>query len=157
MMPSLDAAAIAAFTDEFRLSLPAIESAIDAAARDRLDRVNAREAHRLIHALKGAASMVGLAAFGYLLNVVEEQLEKAVVAKGPLPEEVFAIVRESMPLCQTYGTPLGASVEPIALDLLRTLRQDAGESAIAVRPDRNRSRAKWRSRPRLRPERAEPR
>ena len=93
MMPSLDAAAVAAFTDEFRLSLPAIQSAIDAAALDPLDRVQAREAHRLIHALKGAASMVGLAAFGYLLNVVEEQLEKAVVTKGPLPEDVFAIVR----------------------------------------------------------------
>jgi chemosensory pili system protein ChpA (sensor histidine kinase/response regulator) len=137
MMPSLDAAAVAAFTDEFRLSLPSIQSAIDAAARDPFDRVHAREAHRLIHALKGAASMVGLAAFGYLLNVVEEQLERAVVTKGPLSDDVLTVVREAMPLCQSYMDAAlgGQTVEPIARDLLRALRQDCGESAVAALRD----------------------
>jgi chemosensory pili system protein ChpA (sensor histidine kinase/response regulator) len=134
MMSSLDAAAVAAFTDEFRLSLPAIQTAIEEAARDPLDRVHAREAYRLIHALKGAASMVGLAAFGYLLNVIEEQLDKAIAAKGPLADDVVAIVREAMPLCQAYmdSALAGQSVEPVALNLLRALRQDDGVAAATA-------------------------
>jgi chemosensory pili system protein ChpA (sensor histidine kinase/response regulator) len=134
MISSLDAAAVAAFTDEFRLSLPAIHNAIEAAVSDRTDRAAAREAHRLVHALKGAASMVGLAAFGYLLNAAEEQLERSIATPGPLDGDVLATVRDAMPLCQAYmETALsGEPVEPVALTLLRALRQDDGAAAVAA-------------------------
>ena len=57
----LDETAIGAFTEEFQQSLPAILEALDVVDRDRSDRAAAHEAYRLIHALKGGASMVGLA------------------------------------------------------------------------------------------------
>jgi chemosensory pili system protein ChpA (sensor histidine kinase/response regulator) len=102
MMPSLDAAAIAAFTDEFRLSLPAIRLAMEHARQNRVDLAQAREAHRLIHSLKGAASMVGLAAFGYLLNELETHIEQAIAAKAPLGDHTFEITAYTLPRLQGY-------------------------------------------------------
>ncbi|MBY0495178.1 MAG: chemotaxis protein CheW [Cyanobacteria bacterium] len=129
MNPSIDAAAVAAFTEEFRQSLPAIQIAIETAGRDRLDRAAAREAHRLIHALKGAASMVGLAAFGFLLNELEEIVEKGIAGRGPVTDDVLDTVRESMPHFQSYIDALlsGQTVEPYARALLTRLHP--GESA----------------------------
>jgi chemosensory pili system protein ChpA (sensor histidine kinase/response regulator) len=133
-MTPLDAATAAAFTDEFRHSLPAIAAALDAAARDREDRSGAREAHRLIHALKGAASMMGLAAFGYLLNAVEERLERSMAPSGAIADDTLAVTRQALPLLQTYMDAVlsGEAVEPIAIDLLRALRPDdeAGEVLV---------------------------
>ena len=85
---AIQATAVAAFTDEFRQSLPTILAALDAVDRDRSDRAAVKEAHRLIHALKGGASMVGLAAFGYLLNVAEELIETSATGPPPVTDEV---------------------------------------------------------------------
>jgi chemosensory pili system protein ChpA (sensor histidine kinase/response regulator) len=134
MTPSLDATAIAAFTDEFRQNLPAIHTALGAADRDRFDRVHIREAHRLVHALKGAASMVGLAAFGYLLNVAEDALDRAIAASGPLGNDVLAVMADSIPQFEGYMNAAlsGQPVEPVAMTLLRALRQDDGPEAVAA-------------------------
>ncbi len=51
MTQHLEATAVAAFTDEFQHSLPAILAALDAVDRDRSDRAATHEAYRLIHAL----------------------------------------------------------------------------------------------------------
>jgi chemosensory pili system protein ChpA (sensor histidine kinase/response regulator) len=120
MMPSLDAAAIAAFTDEFRLSLPAIRLAMEHARQNRVDLAQAREAHRLIHSLKGAASMVGLAAFGYLLNELETHIEQAIAAKAPLGDNTFELTAYTLPRLQGYMDALLArqSVEPMGRELL---------------------------------------
>lgn len=129
---SFGAAAVAAFTEEFRSSLPAIQSSIDAARVDRLSRAAAREAHRLIHALKGAASMVGLAAFGFLLNELEEVAEKGIAERGPLTDEVLDAVRDALPLLQSYIDALlnGQSVEAVACALLARLRPDEAAADI---------------------------
>lgn len=86
---SLDAATAAAFTDEFRQCLPQIDRALDAVSADRLNRVGIREAHRLVHALKGAASMVGLAALGYLLNIAEDVLERELALRDPISDDTI--------------------------------------------------------------------
>ena len=80
-----------------------------AAERDRLDRVPRREAYRLIHALKGAASMVGLAAFGYLLNVAEELLERSIADAGAArPTTSLAIAaRQHAALRRLHGRGAG--------------------------------------------------
>lgn len=134
MTPSLDASAVAAFTEEFRQNLPAILTALDTADADRFDRAATREAHRLIHALKGAAAMVGLAAFGYLLNEAEELLDRAIATPGPLADDVLAVLRESIPHFHGYmeAALSGQPVEPVAMSLLRSLRQDDGPDAAAA-------------------------
>jgi chemosensory pili system protein ChpA (sensor histidine kinase/response regulator) len=134
MTRPLEGTALAAFTDEFRQSLPLILAALEAAGHDHSDRAAAHEAHRLIHALKGAASMVGLAAFGYLLNAAEELLEGPTVGSAPLmTDEVAAIMRVSMPRFAQYmdAALVGRPVEPVALDLARALRLGVGPADVA--------------------------
>jgi chemosensory pili system protein ChpA (sensor histidine kinase/response regulator) len=120
----IQATAVAAFTDEFRQSLPAILAALDSVNENRSNRAATREAHRLIHALKGGASMVGLAAFGYLLNVAEELIEGSTAGQAVISDEVLEGLRASMPRFASYmdAALSGQAIEPIALGLARTLR-----------------------------------
>ncbi|HUQ89382.1 MAG TPA: chemotaxis protein CheW [Vicinamibacterales bacterium] len=133
-MTPIDAATAAAFTDEFRSSLPAIAAALDAAEQDRLDRAGIREAHRLIHALKGAASMMGLAALGYLLNAAEEKLERALAASGAISDDTINVTRQVLPMLPAYMEAVlgGKAVEPIALDVLRALQPADDPTAITL-------------------------
>jgi chemosensory pili system protein ChpA (sensor histidine kinase/response regulator) len=134
MSTHLDVSAVAAFTDEFKASLPGILAALDNAAANRSDRASAREAHRLIHALKGAASMVGLAALGYLLNVAEDLLDRSMATAAPLSDEVLTMLRDSMPQFAAYmdAALSHLAIEPVAIELLRVLRQDHGPEATAA-------------------------
>jgi chemosensory pili system protein ChpA (sensor histidine kinase/response regulator) len=129
---AIQATAVAAFTDEFRQSLPGILAAIDEVERDRSNRAPAKEAHRLIHALKGGASMVGLAAFGYLLNVAEELIEGSTVGSAVPTDEVIEGLRASMPRFASYmeAALAGQPVEPIAIGLARTLRVAGGTADV---------------------------
>jgi chemosensory pili system protein ChpA (sensor histidine kinase/response regulator) len=134
MTQPFDATPLAAFRDEFQSSVPRIIAALDAVDRDRSSRAPAHEAYRLIHALKGAASMVGLAALGHLLHGAEESIEGSALGSTPLTDETLAILRESMPLFAGYldaalaGQPIG----PIARELARVLRQDGAEAMAAL-------------------------
>jgi len=127
---AIQATAVALFTDEFSQSLPGILTAVDAMDQDRGNRAAVKEAHRLIHALKGGASMVGLAAFGYLLNVAEELIETSTVGQAPVRDNVVEGLRASMPRFASYmdAALAGQPIEPIAVDLARTL-QAAGAPA----------------------------
>jgi len=129
---AIQATAVAAFTDEFRQSLPTILAALDSVDRDRSNRAAAKEAHRLIHALKGGASMVGLAAFGYLLNVAEELIETSATGSAAVTEEVVEGLRASMPRFASYmdAALAGQPVEPIAAGLARTLRVAGGSADL---------------------------
>ena len=131
-MTELRATALALFTEEFGESLPAILRALDEVNRDRSNRAAAREAHRLIHALKGGASMVGLAAFGYLLNVAEELIENANQSHAAIDDEAVAALCTSMPRFAQYMEALlaGRPVDAIAHDLARAFRL-AGNDADA--------------------------
>src|SRR5262245_11969211 len=120
---AIQATAVALFTDEFRQSLPAILTAVDAMDQDRSNRAAVKEAHRLIHALKGGASMVGLAAFGYLLNVAEELIETSTVGQAPVRDNVVDRLRASLPSFASYMdvAHAGQPIESIAVDLAHTL------------------------------------
>src|SRR5215813_3003094 len=120
---AIQATAVALFTDEFRQSLPAILAAVDAMDQDRGNRAAVKEAHRLIHALKGGASMVGLAAFGYLLNVAEELVETSSVGQAPVRDNVVDGLRASMPTFASYMDVAlaGQPIESIAVDIAHTL------------------------------------
>src|SRR5580765_8964068 len=128
MTRPVHATAIAAFTDEFQHSLPEILSALDIAENHRDDGPATHEAYRLIHALKGGASMVGLAAFGYLLNIAEELIEESALGSSAITDDVVEGLRASMPRFATYmeSALAGQPVEPIANGLARTLRVAGG-------------------------------
>ena len=132
-MSPLDPATAAAFTEEFQNSLPAIQRALDATKSERADRTGIREAHRLLHSLKGAASMVGLAALGFLLNVAEEKLERAIASRDPIGDDVFNSIGEALPRFDSYMQTVvaGAAADATAIELLLTLRLDVDATTIA--------------------------
>jgi chemosensory pili system protein ChpA (sensor histidine kinase/response regulator) len=129
-MRPVDLTAIAAFSDEVRGSIPAILAALDEADRDRTG-PSAHEAFRLIHALKGAASMVGLAALSHLLNQAEEQLDRAVSDGVPLSDELIALLREITPRLDEYvdRALCGASPREVAHTIAACI--NAGGNAAA--------------------------
>ncbi len=132
-MRPLDITAVAAYSDEIRISTPAILAALDTAERDRTNAEAVHEAYRLIHALKGAASMVGLAALGYLLNQSEELLDTVLTQNAPLSDELLVLLRETTPLYARYvdAALAGGSTDPVALDLAQAFRAYAGQPADA--------------------------
>src|SRR5512132_3209520 len=101
-MRPLDITAVAAFSEEVRTSTPAILAALDAAQQDPANTEAPHEAYRLIHALKGAASMVGLAAFSHVLNAYEELLDGPVSAPQPLGEPLLDLLRDAAPQFPVY-------------------------------------------------------
>ena len=132
-MTGPETTAVGAFTEEFQESLPAILSSL-AAAEEHTDAAAAREAHRLIHALKGAASMVGLAALGHLLHLAEERLEPSASGREPLRPDTCAAVRDSIPLFAAYVDAALAhrATAPLAIGLARTMGSDDGPAAVAA-------------------------
>jgi chemosensory pili system protein ChpA (sensor histidine kinase/response regulator) len=129
---SIQATALTLFTEEFQQNLPQILTALDIAERDRSNRGAAQEAHRLIHALKGGAAMVGLAAFGYLLNVAEELIEESTIGSRTLTDEGIEVLRSSMPRFAAYmdAALSGQPVEQIATALARSFRLGGGSADV---------------------------
>jgi len=90
---------IGAFAAEFAITLPAIDGALASVEVNPADLAAAREAYRLCHAIKGAASMVGLAALGYLLNQAEDLLDPDTVLLTP---DAVRALRGTLPLFSQY-------------------------------------------------------
>jgi chemosensory pili system protein ChpA (sensor histidine kinase/response regulator) len=134
---SIQATALTLFTEEFQTNLPQILTALDTVQRDRSNRAAAKEAHRLIHALKGGAAMVGLAAFGYLLNVAEEMIEESTVGSKSLTDEAVDTLHSSMPRFAAYMDAAigGQPVEQIANGLARALRLGGGAADVDALKD----------------------
>jgi chemosensory pili system protein ChpA (sensor histidine kinase/response regulator) len=115
-------APIGAFATEFAATLPAIDAALAAVEETPDQLAPAREAYRLCHAIKGAASMVGLAALGYLLNQAEELLDPDTAILTPT---VVRDLRGTVPLFSAYlETGLsGEQGAPAAMTLAAALRR----------------------------------
>jgi chemosensory pili system protein ChpA (sensor histidine kinase/response regulator) len=129
MTRRLDIATLAAFSDEVRASIPGILTALDAVERDGSDTAAVEEAFRLIHALKGAASMVGLAGLGYLLNHAEELVDTVMTAGDPFPAGLLATLRDTAPRFGEYLDAAlgGRPIDTVAYDVLRAYRRLANQ------------------------------
>jgi chemosensory pili system protein ChpA (sensor histidine kinase/response regulator) len=124
--------AVGAFATELHETLPYIVAALDAAERDRTTAPLA-EAHRLLHCLKGAAGMVGLPAFAYLLDLAEDLLERSFTPTAVTSRDRLAMLRGCLPRLAEYMTTAAsaqtvAAVAPIASALADQLRGDAAAS-----------------------------
>jgi chemosensory pili system protein ChpA (sensor histidine kinase/response regulator) len=131
MSGDLDTSAIRAFADELSSSLAEIDRALGTVESDPAERHPAREAYRLFHALKGAASMVGLAAFSYLLNQAEEILEpesEDVAVDPGVVRRLHAVVPKLSDYLEAGLT--GAPCLPIARELSRMLQAAAGNPPV---------------------------
>src|SRR5262245_21294161 len=133
-MRHLETSAIDAFGDELRHSMPKIVTALDAVDHNRADLEAAHEAYRLIHALKGAASMVGLASLGFLFNAAEELLEAPVNGAVALTDDVLERLRACLVKFSEYMdvAATGESIAPVVKDLTMLLGGDELIDAVAL-------------------------
>ncbi|CAG0941155.1 two-component system, chemotaxis family, sensor histidine kinase and response regulator PixL [Anaerolineae bacterium] len=60
------------------------------------------EAHRLVHTIKGAASMVGLAGLSHIAFNVEEALEEIAAGQLPMNDQTAALIRETVAQIKNY-------------------------------------------------------
>ncbi len=129
---ALDPELLAGFREEVRGYLPAIRQGIAAYSR-RGDKGSLVEPHRLVHTIKGAASLLGLAELAANAGQGEEALERLLVATGAAPApfvlaEIGAVVER---LAASAGLSLpDASATSCPADnaeILDGFRQEAGE------------------------------
>ena len=106
--------AVGAFATELHDTLPQIAAALDAAERDG-STAPLHEAHRLLHCLKGAAGMVGLPAFAYLVNLAEDLLEQSVASTAGPSDDRLVTLRACLPKFAEYTTIAAASESVAAL------------------------------------------
>ncbi len=76
MATQVDKEILAGFYQEAKGYLPKIRSNLERLAEDPGQSELMQEAHRLVHSIKGAASMVGRSALSHLAYYVEETLEE---------------------------------------------------------------------------------
>ena len=69
------------FYQEARGYIPDIRSGMKALKSAPRDREAAAEVHRLVHSIKGAASMVGLSTLSHIAYLAEEAIEEATEGK----------------------------------------------------------------------------
>ena len=127
-MRHFDDGAVVAFVTELRDTIPEIAEALDAAERGRSTEP-LREAHRLLHCLKGAAAIVGLPAFAYLINLAEDLLEGSIASAASVSSDLLLTLRTCLPLFAEYITIATsartvAMMAPFASDLVERLSGD---------------------------------
>jgi chemosensory pili system protein ChpA (sensor histidine kinase/response regulator) len=93
---------------EIRQNLPAIDRGIQAFAEDPSRVDDLFEAYRLTHTIKGAASMVGLAALSHIAHYQEEVLEQLAGGEAGLSDDARALLGTTAALIGRYADGLEA-------------------------------------------------
>lgn len=140
MARKVDKEVLTGFIEEAKSYLPAIFQGIDTFFADptRLDKLE--EAHRFVHTIKGASSMVGLTGLSHIAYYVEESLEEIGAGNLKLNNETAAFLRRTVNRIDGYldGILSGALRErPLLADVTRDYRRLRGlpvaedEAAVA--------------------------
>jgi chemosensory pili system protein ChpA (sensor histidine kinase/response regulator) len=128
---------LAGFTEEVRSYVPRIRKSFAALVADPARTDVLEEAHRLLHSIKGAASMLGLSALSHMVYLAEEATEE--VASGQLEwspgvaevlEHVFSRVEYYLDTLNA-GTLRGRPILAEVVTALRRLRSqpESGDQA----------------------------
>jgi chemosensory pili system protein ChpA (sensor histidine kinase/response regulator) len=129
---------LAGFREEVRGYLPLIRSGLDEFAR-RGDLDCLAEPHRLVHTIKGAAAMLGLAEMAEAARQSEETLERLMTARGPAApgSDAADLAALRAAVARLAASDGGAGPRPgampdgppqrIAAEILDGFRQEAGE------------------------------
>src|ERR1039458_3848165 len=88
MAKTINRELLAAFTSEVKSYLPLVRRSFQSLNEDPSRLEVLEDAHRLVHSIKGAASMLGLSALGHMAFLEEEAIEE--IACGQLPWSIPA-------------------------------------------------------------------
>ena len=146
MAKTINRELLAAFTSEVKSYLPLVRRSFQSLNEDPSRLEVLEDAHRLVHSIKGAASMLGLSALGHMAFLEEEAIEE--IACGQLPWSIPAaeVVERVLALVETYLDTFNAGMlreAPLlaeAVTVLRRLRGqpesgDEGEIALLLGDD----------------------
>ena len=102
MSRPLKAEMIKGFIEEVKSYIPSLTSGLDSlkAGSDRSEVLE--ETHRLVHTVKGASSMVGLAGLSHIAFQMEEYLDDVIAGKLEFSDEAFNIMHQTIDLFQEY-------------------------------------------------------
>ncbi|HTP31356.1 MAG TPA: Hpt domain-containing protein [Candidatus Acidoferrales bacterium] len=148
MEKAINCEMLAGFTEEVRSYLPRIRRSFAALATDPANIEVLEEAHRLLHSIKGAASMLGLAGLGHMVYLAEEATEE--VASGQLDWSPAAgeALEHVLSRVEYYLETLNAGTlceRPILAEAVKVLRRlraqpesgDEAEIDLLLGPDSN--------------------
>ena len=102
MATQVDKEILDGFYQEAKGYLPTIRSNLQKLAKDPGQSGLMQEAHRLVHSIKGAASMVGLSPLSHLAYYVEETLEEITAGKLTLDRKTRSVLDTTIDHIETY-------------------------------------------------------
>lgn len=90
------------FIEEAESYLPTILKLVDVLQATPNHSEALEEAHRLVHTIKGAASMVGLAGLSHIAFNVEQALDEIAAGQLPMDDQAAALIRETVVQFKKY-------------------------------------------------------
>jgi chemosensory pili system protein ChpA (sensor histidine kinase/response regulator) len=125
-MAKFDKVIIAGFHEEAKGYLPKIRACLETLRADPSQLEAMEEAHRLVHSIKGAASMVGLSALSEVAYAAEETLEDVASGKLSMNAEMATVLNQTVSHIESYldhavGTSL--SEPPLVAEVVKAFRR----------------------------------
>ena len=122
MNARIDREVLVGFIDEVGQYLPEIRSGLGAAQANPRELQALEQIHRLVHTIKGAASMIGLPRLAQMASLLEEAIEELAAGRLPAEPATFAVLLQATDGIGVYTASLqsgapddGAVVEPVLL------------------------------------------
>lgn len=102
MANNIDKEVLVGFVEEAKSYLPAILQGLKAFQKDHAALAPLEKTHRLVHTIKGAAAMLGLAAFSHIIFCVEEALEDILSGTLSMNEETAVLLFKTLSQIEGY-------------------------------------------------------
>lgn len=125
MNARVDADVLAGFVEEANVYVPQLRSILGRYAQELATTAELEEAGRMLHCIKGASAMIGLATLSQMGHLLEEVLLDLATGTLDLPTTQRATLLESIQLLQ-WGIDGVANGEPDNAEALQTLAEYVG-------------------------------
>ncbi len=118
MANNIDKEVIVGFVEEAKSYLPTILQGLESFQKDQSSQESLEKAHRLLHTIKGAAAMMGLAAFSHIVYCVEDALEDIIAGNLATDREAFSLLFKTLSQIEGYldSVASGSSKDHLMLD-----------------------------------------
>jgi chemosensory pili system protein ChpA (sensor histidine kinase/response regulator) len=117
------------FIEEAESYLPTIVKLVDVIKANPKQAEALEESHRLVHTIKGASAMVGLAGLSHIAFNVEEALEEIAAGQLAMDNETAALIRETIAQIKNYLSSVWAgslNEKPILTEVTLAFRRLRG-------------------------------
>ena len=128
-MALVDTEILTGFYQEAKDYFPDIRSGLATLKSDPNHREAAATVHRLVHSIKGAASMVGLSTLSHIAYLAEEAIEEATEGKLPTTKKTWAAIERAVESLAIYIESAASDKlqeRPIVKDVVVRLRRLRG-------------------------------